>query len=185
VVKDIKIKLKDGKGSYSFNQCFTQMFPSMCIYAEKYVGEYDIAKDIVQEMFLKLWGIFSDFDSDIAIKAYLYRSIRNATINYLEHLKVEDKYSKRKLAEINSEQNFLSQIIEKETHRIIYQAIEELPKKRKQIILLSINGLSNPEIAKKLDISINTIKTQKSEAYKQLRESLKNIYSLIGYLIIG
>jgi RNA polymerase sigma-70 factor (ECF subfamily) len=179
------IKLKDEKGTYSFNQCFTQMFPNMCIYAEKYIGKYDIAKDIVQEIFLKFWEIFSDFDSDIAIKAYLYRSIRNATINYLEHLKVEDKYSKRKLEEINSEQNFLSQIIEKETHRMIYQAIEELPEKRKQVILLNINGLSNPEIAKKLNLSINTIKTQKAGAYKQLRESLKNIYSLIGYLIVG
>ena len=179
------IKLKGRKRGYSFDQCFEQMFPGMCIYAEKYLEQSYIVKDIVQDIFIKLWEVFSDFDSEIAIKAYLYRSIRNAIINYVEHLRVGDKYNKRKLAEINSEQNFLSQIIEQETHRIIYQAIEELPEKRKQIILLSINGFSNSEIAKKLDISINTIKTQKSEAYKRLRKSLKNIYSLIEYLMIG
>ncbi len=157
----------------------------MCIYAEKYLEDKDIAKDIVQELFMKLWNLFEDFDSEISIRAFLYRSIRNATINHLEHLKVENKYNKRKLAEVQNEQNFLSEVIEKETHRMIYQAINELPEKRKQIILLSIKGKTNPEIAKELDVSINTIKTQKAEAYKQLRKSLENIYSLVSHLIIG
>ena len=157
----------------------------MCIYAEKYIEDQDMAKDLVQELFLKLWELFEDFNSEIAIRAYLYKSIRNATINFLEHQKVADKYLKRKIVEIRNEKNFLSQVIEKETHRIIHQAIEELPDKRKKIILLSIQGKTNPEIAKELDISVNTVKTQKADAYKQLRKSLENIYNLLSHIIIG
>ncbi len=184
-LKDKQILINEGEKTYSFNTCFVEMFPALCSFAEKYLDDGELAKDIVQDIFTKLWDRFEEFDSDIRIKTYLYRSIRNTSINHLKHLKVEDKYNKRRSDELDSEKSFLSDILEKETHRIIYQAIEELPEKQKEIVYKSIWGLSNAEIAEEMHVSINTIKTQKARAYKQLRHKLQNIYSVLNLLLLN
>ena len=62
--------------------------------------------------------------------------------------------------------------------------IEELPAEQRRIILLRIEGHSWDEIASKLGVSINTVKTQKSRSYKFLREKLGNsTYSVLLSLI--
>ena len=183
MIRDKKIRINEGKESYSFNRCFTDMFPALCSFVEKYLDDDELAKDIVQELFTKLWDKFNKFDSDISLKTFLYRSARNAAINHLKHLEVVDKYKQRKLNELNTDKNFLSQILEKETHRLIYQAIEELPDNQKQIIYMNIWGLSNSEIADELQVSVNTVKTQKARAYKKLKKSLQGIYSVLSLLM--
>jgi RNA polymerase sigma factor (sigma-70 family) len=65
---------------------------------------------------------------------------------------------------------------ENEVYQLLYDAINSLPPNGKQVIELSMDGLKNKEIAKSLNISVNTVKTLKLRAYKFLREKLKKIY---------
>ena len=67
------------------------------------------------------------------------------------------------------------EIIEQETFRIVRKAVEELPTQMRNIILYSMKGLKNNEIADKLQISEGTVHKLKKIAYRKLRESLKGI----------
>ena len=69
----------------------------------------------------------------------------------------------------------IAEIIEQETFRIVRKAVEELPTQMRNIILYSMKGLKNNEIADKLQISEGTVHKLKKIAYRKLRESLKGI----------
>ena len=62
--------------------------------------------------------------------------------------------------------------VKEEIIRQLYYYIEELPSEQRRIILMRIEGYTWEEIAERLDISINTVKTQKTRSYKFLRERL-------------
>ena len=114
VKKNKHIKLVNGKGLYSFNQCFSDMFPTLCNFADKYLGNHEIARDVVQDVFIKVWNIFEDFENELKLKAYLFRSVRNGAINHIRHHEVKDKYFSQKFHELNSEPTFLETVLEEE-----------------------------------------------------------------------
>lgn len=165
-----------------FKNCFNLYYPSLCLFASNIILDYAIAEDLVQEVFIKLWEKSENFFNEQAVKSFLYTSVRNKCLNQLEHNKVIKKHKEiTQQASVNSFEIDIK-IIEEETHRLIYNAINGLPTQCKKVLLLSINGLKNSEITKELDISENTVKTQKKIAYKRLKIKLKDIYSLVGLL---
>ena len=85
---------------------------------------------------------------------------------------------KRERSEKKSEEFFIDAIIREESSLIISQAIEGLPEMGRQVLNMSVEGLSNQEIADVLGISINTVRTHKSRAYKVLRIVLSNQWML-------
>lgn len=182
--KSYVLKPADVGKSGSFDRYFEQMYPGLCVCAEKFLGNKDLAEDFVQDVFVKFWQKISSFNSDISVKKYLYTSVRNSCLNYLEHLKVRNKYFEEKLFEVRSEKYFLQEMIETEVQRIIHQAIKELPVKCREILILSLDGLKNPEIADQLNISVNTVKRQKSIAYNHLRKRLQTLYVFLNFLHI-
>lgn len=75
--------------------------------------------------------------------------------------------------------------VKEEIIRQLYHYIEELPAEQRRIILMRIEGYTWEEIAERLEISINTVKTQKSRSYKFLREKLgDSMYSIILCLFL-
>lgn len=113
----------------------------------------------------------------------MYTSIRNYCLNHIEHLQVADKYKQFISNKAADFEEFDHNILLEETHSMIYRAICELPPRCKEIVLFSMNGLKNYEIAQELKISENTVKAQKKIAYKQLKIKLKNIYPLAGIFL--
>ena len=71
--------------------------------------------------------------------------------------------------------DYLLKMVREEIIRLLYLHIEDLPKMRRQIIELSINGFSGKEIADKIGISVNTVKVQKNRSIKYLRACLVNV----------
>ena len=170
------------KDKEEFKSIFDSYYPALCLFASNIVIDDAVAEDLVQEVFIKLWEKTEPLNNEYALKTFLYNAVKNKCLNHLEHSKVVQKHKEHThiVLKDNSEINNL--IIEEETHRLIYNAIDELPAQCKNILLLSINGLKNNEIAEELDISANTVKTQKKIAYKQLKIKLKDIYPLLSLL---
>ena len=85
-------------------------------------------------------------------------------------------------SQINS--SFFKEVIRQETIRIIYQSINTLSPKVREIILLNLKGKNNQEIAEKLGISVNTVKFLKKSAYEKLRKILskENLFLLFLFL---
>ena len=71
-----------------------------------------------------------------------------------------------------------------ETLRVLYNAIDKLPPQTKEIILIGLDGKDNNEIAATLNISVNTVKTLKKNAYKTLRELLVDHKAMLLLVIL-
>jgi len=166
----------------AFENIFNSFFPALCSFATTYVHDHSVSEDVVQEVFIALWNNRENFNDPLSLKSFLYTSVRNKCLNFIKHQNVANKHLEASEKELESELVFFDHLIEEETHRLIYNAIDELPPHCKKILLLSLNGLTNPEIADQLNISINTVKTQKAIAYKQLRIKLKDLIVLIGLI---
>jgi len=144
-------------------------------FAAKYISNSSICEDIVQDIFIKFWENRKTFLNIFAVKAFFYKSIRNSCLDYIKHQKVEDKYAEYSIAQNNSVQYFWEDVIKKEAHGIVYEEINKLPEMSKKVLLLALQDKSNEEIAADLGITINTVKTHKSRAYKVLRGKLAGL----------
>lgn len=167
-----------------FESCFKELYPSLCGFAFQYLKDRDVSEDIVQDAFMKVWDKYSQFNQFYKLKAFLYISVRNSSINYLENLKVANKYYESNSGyNIEEDADFEMRIIENEVNMLLYKAIDSLPHQTQNIIRLSIGNKKNQEIADELNISIDTVKTLKKRAYKTLRDTLSDHYLTIALLL--
>jgi RNA polymerase sigma-70 factor (ECF subfamily) len=108
----------------------------------------------------------------------MYTSVRNRCLNEIERLKVVHEYTQKMLKE-NEEGFFHDHVIEEETYRILTEGINKLPKQMKNIMTYALEGLSNGEIAEKMGVSLENVRSLKKIAYKKLRDIFKNNYYLL------
>ncbi|NHN25301.1 RNA polymerase sigma-70 factor [Flavobacterium jejuense] len=167
-----------------YERLFDKLYTSLCLFANKYIGDLDQSKDIVQDVFVKVWEDNVGFQNENNIKSYLYTSVKNKSLDYLKskRVKTTDNFPITEIAKLETESFFLREVVVLETSNIIENAINTLPNKCAQIIRLSIKDFTNTEIAEELDISINTVKAQKKIAYKRLRPLLKDYFILIAFV---
>ena len=160
----------------AFNILYEEFFHALLAIACKYV-ESEVAKDIVQDTFFKLWTTPHKFLVTTDLRFYLYRSVQNQCLNYIRDKKVEDRYRDR--AEVVSEDFFYNTVLEEEIFIRLQQAIEELPEKYRKVINLNLEGLSDKEVALRLGISIDAVKQQKKRGKEQLKEKLNHPFLLL------
>lgn len=173
-------KFRSGNIS-AFNSIFKKLYPSICSFANKYLKDKQGAEDISQEVFIELWKQREKFESIEQVKAFLYLSAKNKCLNVLKHVNVKDKHIQETMAISGEEdESFEEYVIKTEVNAFINEVIESLPPQRRKIIILSMNGLKNNEIAEELGISVNTVKLQKKIAY----EKLKVAFSKVVYLLV-
>lgn len=156
---------------YSFEYFFKEYTDLLYAYALGFVKEREPAEDIIQDAFVYFWNNRERIRYTGSVYAYLQRAVRNACINYREHEKVEHRYEQEILH--TEEEAFDWQEVEsvKEMRQKLLDAIDRLPEKCRQIFMMScVDGLKYREIASRMDISENTVKTQIKLAYKKLRE---------------
>ncbi|MCZ4695469.1 RNA polymerase sigma-70 factor [Ancylomarina euxinus] len=159
--------------NFAFKKIYERYFDALYLFGMKYISTQDVMEDILQEIFIKAWEKRAYFFHDLALKAFLYKSVKNACFNHIEHQSVKKKFENRHDESSYDENIFFRNIIEEEVNRQISEAVQELPESARIIYLLSLNGVKNKEIAEDLKISINTVKTQKLRANRFLKEKLK------------
>ncbi len=126
----------------------------------------------MQEVFISFWEKRKDFDHVQTVKSFLYTAVRNRCLNHIKHEQVKKKHESNLIYELESESEFRGQLIQEEVFNQLFQEIKNLPGSSAKIMLLVLNGLKNQEIADELNISINTVKTQKKIAYSKIKDRL-------------
>jgi RNA polymerase sigma-70 factor (ECF subfamily) len=189
---DLFRQVKKGD-AYAFEKLFKTHYKNLCFFAENYVKEKAMAEEIVGSFFINLWEKRKTIEINGSVKSYFYSSIHKQCIKYLEHLKVMKKYEEyatfrlrnKELLAPSSNAYPLANLISQETVKDIEKSIGELPEKCREIFCLSrFEEMSYEDISVKLDISINTVRTQMARALQKLREDLKNYLPLAAFLII-
>jgi RNA polymerase sigma-70 factor (ECF subfamily) len=164
-----------------FQRAFDNWFDHMCYFANKFIEDIPITEDIVQEAFISLWENKEKIESDEHIKAFLYKVIRNKSLNHLKHEEIKRRYAENAIIKLESDDFFIRYVIEEETKRLIAETEKELTPKCKKVFHLSMQGYKNAEICGKLNISINTVKTHKRVANGILKSKIAKTLLLIYY----
>ncbi|MCG4518733.1 MULTISPECIES: RNA polymerase sigma factor [Butyricimonas] len=163
----------------AFKALYEEFFHVLLAVACKYV-EREVAEDIVQDVFFKLWSTPQKFLHTTDLRFYLYRSVQNGCLNYIRNKKVEEGY--RNKAEMVTEDFFYNVLLEEEIFIRLRKAVDELPEKYRVVINLNLDGLSDKEIAERLGITLDAVKQQKKRGKERLREHLDHPF-LILFLI--
>ncbi|UAY55399.1 RNA polymerase sigma-70 factor [Arachidicoccus terrestris] len=163
----------------AFEQLFKVHYSHLCAVGYYMTGDENAAMDIVQDFFLYCWAKKDTLQITHNFKSYAVRSIRNASLNYLKKV---NRVQLEVLQELEKRCNFLfsEELTGNEPqNNALWEAISKLPAQRKKIFLLSnIDGLKYQEIAARLGISINTVKTQIRLAFQYLRTECKGIVNV-------
>lgn len=167
------------KGDEDFYRTlFDALQPALVRYATEYVIDTDMASNIVQEAFLKLWEKRKQIKVGTVLNAYLYKSVRNNCLNYLRHLKVADKYAGQLNAvSLNYEalkDKSAERLLEAEIMERLQKAVEKMtPQCRNVFVLSRFEGKSYKEIAQELNIAEKTVENQMGKALKVARNELQ------------
>lgn len=149
---------------------FRAYYPRLCYFAFTMLDNKEMAEDMVQDVFLRLQGRMQDFFAENALKSFLYLAVKNACLNQIKHNAVEEKYALNVDLPASEDPVALNNLIRAEVYGEVHLALMGLPNGCKKVIMLSFfEGMKNEEIARKLNISINTVKTQKKRALQLLR----------------
>ena len=139
------------------------------LYAKKIYHNQSGLDEAVADCFIKLWTKRNEIVIDRSLKSYLFVILRNGLFDL----------SRKKNGIILLEVNAVPEIPDTETlnefdHYVrLYNALEKLPEQRRRILELAVyESCSYAQIAEKLNISVNTVKTQMGRAYRFLKEEL-------------
>jgi RNA polymerase sigma-70 factor (ECF subfamily) len=165
-------RIQDGD-SDAFEIVYMHYFPLLCEFVYRFVHDRQRTKDIVQNIFIRIWQNRKQWNPTISLASYLFRSAQNAALDEIRHSRVERENANRILDLHGEVRTPLDQVVEEEMRREAYQAIDELPEKCRTIFLMSRFGeMTYQEIAETLEISPRTVHAQISRALKHLRKRL-------------
>jgi RNA polymerase sigma-70 factor (family 1) len=169
----------------SADTLFLRHAKPLCFFVERLTGSAPDAQDIVAETFIKLLERRTQFKSLDNIRAFLYRAARNAAINFnrasTRHEKAHEQIGYLARTAEGREQWLDNEQIRAEVLGAIYAEIEELPGKCREIFkLIFLQGLDNEEIAGRMGIAVQTVRTQKARAISLLRARLLKKGQLIA-----
>ena len=173
-------QLKEGN-QLIFESIFHSYYKELVLYAVRFVELQEEAEEIVQNLFVEIWNKRKELNVHTSLRAYLFGSVRNTSLNYIKHKKVEYKYREYNDFHIKNE-NYTEKdiLVEEELSSRIENAIEKLPPERKKIFIMSrFEQLKYKEIAQKLNVSIKTVENQMGRALKFLKEELSEFIPLV------
>ncbi|MCQ2200739.1 MAG: RNA polymerase sigma-70 factor [Bacteroidales bacterium] len=187
----------------AFRELYDLYYTPLTVYANRIVGDLDIALDIVQNIFVGLYSERERMLQISSIRSYLYQSVHNHSLNEIKHQKIVQKHQQETLKNASSQKannvnitedvhegtNTLDdatpeELIEyAELQSKIEQAISSLPSQCQLVFRMSrMEEKTNDEIAAELNLSKRTVETQISKALKRLRDVLLSIIIAIAML---
>ncbi|MBU2491709.1 MAG: RNA polymerase sigma-70 factor [Bacteroidetes bacterium] len=158
----------------AFEHLFKTYHASLCSYCYNKVRDKDVAKEIVQDVFVNIFKNRKSWTPKNSIKAYLFKAIRNRLINYYKHPS-RNKKSELSVEELESKEEMspLEIFSKKEFREAYVKAVEKLPEKCREIlILVKDNGFSYKEVSEIQSISVKTVESQMRLAFQKLRKNL-------------
>ena len=164
---DLLRRLNEGD-ERAFDALFRHYSALVYRFAYGYLKARPDAEEIVQECFLKIWEKRAQLRPDVPLKAYLFTTAHHAILNQLRRQQQRQRFQTYSAGlapvQVGNEAGF------SELEALYQAALAQLPPKRREIFMLSRQqGLSYPEIAQQLNLSVKTVEAQMTHALKFLR----------------
>ena len=165
----------------AFETVFLTYFPKVKYYIKGFVKSLEIAEELTQNVFLKVWENHDSFIiTSKGVKgfdSYIYTIAYRQTIDYIRSKQVREAFYNDQIALCPDSVNTEDEYIAEETMLLVEMAIENMPEKQRVIYKLSRNeGIPNDKIAEQLDVSKRTVENQLSLAMKKIRNVLSYFF---------
>lgn len=155
-------------------------FESLSFFAYGYLKDQHDAEDVVQDAFVQLWEQKKFSDDNLA--GFLYTCVRNNCLMFLRKQNSKIRYLEHQKSNTDEmwEEDESMRMIKAEYYREIFKKVEALPEKMRKVFIMSyVSKMKEKEIAEKLSISVNSIKTHKQRAKQILRKELMHLFQTV------
>lgn len=172
----------------AFESFFKEEYSSLCRFALTFTKDPDDAEEVVQNCFVKLWEGRNKIEIGNSPKAYLFKMIRNASLNQIKHISIREEYKEYNERVLQQSETMEDDMESNDLQEKINSAIQNMPPQRKRIFEMSrFEGLKYREIAEYLDISVKTVENHMGSSIKYLRVELKGYLhiAIVIYLLDG
>ena len=179
---ELLLRVRDGDQE-AFEVLYKAHYLQLARFSWRYVQSKAVAEELVQELFADIWQDRKNIPLEGSIRAYLYRAIRNRSLNYLKHKKVARKYNNEWM-DLNTEEHMTIQYDDqsnkKKVQEELKKSIETLdPKIKTTFKMHRFDGLTYKEIADILEVSVKTVEYRMTKALKLLRSKLSHLIALL------
>lgn len=181
------LKLFNTKDERVLIEIYNRYWDKMLAVAFNRLGNLEEAEECVQDVLCKLWKLRATFNlQNEKLSSYLARAVRNQTFNVI----YQNRQKRQKLAEYSQEDGATDSIsperklIIRELQQQIDVAIKNLPPQCQLVFVMNKSeGLSTKEIADKLNLSENTVKSHLKKAKKDLGNNTEFLTIIVFFSI--
>jgi RNA polymerase sigma-70 factor (ECF subfamily) len=185
--KTLAQKIKTGDKD-AYQKLFEKYAPRIYRFAFSYLKNKPDAEELVQNVFLKIWEKRNLLDSSQNIKAFVFKVAVNTIYDFIRKKNME--YAFEDYARLNyspGEDSTWHSIIFEEMQQNLRQLVSQLPEQQQKIFQLSkLDGLSNDEIARQLNLSKRTVENHLYRALTFLKKHFKaeTLFALLFFHLL-
>lgn len=156
----------------AFDAFFVRYYSMLCAYAQHWVGAAD-AEEIVQDVMVWFWENKDTHHFDVSMVGYFFKTVKNRSLNQLYKRRHQQMASDFFLQ--NSLENDIDYVVVEQLTTQITKAVDQLPDNIKEAFVMNrFHGMTYAQIAKKKQVSTQTIAYRISQALSILRIKLKD-----------
>ena len=170
----------------AFELVYEKYHRLLYVLAYRYLMDKDRAEDAVQEVFVKLWEYRERLNIGISLRNFLFTMVKNHVLNVIhnENSAIEKQYEIAQRTP-EYEDDLVEKLEKREQMELFYEMVDKLPPQKKAICKLKVEEeLSTKEIAERMHLSVNTIKTHYAEALKAIRRQLVKKLIIVVIIIL-
>jgi RNA polymerase sigma-70 factor (ECF subfamily) len=165
----------------AFSAIYSKYHHYLYALAFKYLKDSEMAEDVLQHVFVKLWESTGDIQIEINLKNYLYTMTKNFILNLIrDHKEAISLNYINAQVDIPGDDDIARMVEDQEMQDLLYKGIDSLPPQKKEVCMRKMKTSdSNQQIAEKMGISIHTVKSHYQESLKMLRSYFQNIKTIL------
>ncbi len=173
-------RLKAGDET-AWKQVFSEHWLGMCYLALQYLSDEQLARSAASDVMTHLWEIRDTLTIKQSLRSYLLQAVRHRCLDILGSKTARAEKSALAIdeclqAEMRDEDHPLNLLLEKELEASVIRVVGNLPPQTRKVFLKSRSeGLTYPQIAEQLGISVNTVRYHMKLAFSILREKVGNL----------
>lgn len=180
----------------AFEKLFKSYYPRLYGYAIRYINDPEVARDILQECFMRFWEQRNQL-KNISLTSYLFTMVRNSCLNHLKHLSIVDNHKLKYLSKVEGDERLYywdfglssdQQLIYDELQNEIEKALDKLPDRCREVFIMSrFKDKKNREIAEELGISTTAVEKHISKALIAFKTYFSEQYptEIFGAMLLG
>lgn len=177
-----KIAFEDDRKA--FQELFFDFYPSLCVFAQRYIASPEACEDIVQDTFFHLWKNRKKIEITASFRNLLITSVKNSCMDYLRKQSVRKAHSEKQVAEAISESYSVDTpegvYTIRELEAMLHIALQQMPENvRKAFELSRFEKMTYNQIAEEMSVSPKTVESYISKALSILRVELRDYLPVV------